>query len=203
MVTLSWDPARTDGVSETSSPTQASRGPTCLWTPPVRTGSQKQAVQPKPAEAQLIFGPRPYGRGPRNKQPNPSQPRPNLSLDPTRTDGVPETSSRVWPSPRPGLAQRLHRSQIQAKPRPAEAQPSPSSPAQPSPSPGPAQPAQPSTAPAQTTSAASPAQPSQPSPSPSPAPGQPQQGSSCETNLCVLFFGATNKNDVCACVFKC
>ncbi len=120
-------------------PTSASgRGPTYLWTPPVRTGSQKQAVQPKPAEAQLIFGPRPYGRGPRNKQPNPSQPRPNLSLDPTRTDGVPETSSRVWPSPRPGLAQRLHRSQIQAKPRPAEAQPSPSSPAQPSPSPSPA-----------------------------------------------------------------
>ena len=114
----------------------------CLGTPPVRTGSQKQAAQPKPAEAQLVFGPRPCGRGPRNKQSNPSQPRPNLSLDPTRTDGVPETSSRVWPSPRPGLAQRLHRSQIQAKPRPAEAQPSPSSPAQPSPSPAPGQPQQ-------------------------------------------------------------
>ena len=64
-------------------PTSASgRGPTYLWTPPVRTGSQKQAVQPKPAEAQLIFGPHPYGRGPRNKQPSVAQPKARLSPAP-------------------------------------------------------------------------------------------------------------------------
>ena len=170
----------------------------CLGTPPVRTGSQKQAAQPKPAEAQLVFGPRPCGRGPRNKQSNPSQPRPNLSLDPARTDGVPETSSRVWPSPRPGLAQRLHRSQIQAKPRPAEAQPSPSSPAQPSPSPGPAQPAQPSTAPAPASPAQhrpspdhqrsqpSPAQSAQPQPQPSPRPA-PAREFVRNKFVCVVF----------------